>query len=123
MVHWRIVMSHKWWDQDKFEKEFETIPQTRWLWQSKGKAAMKRVPKKDDTFIVQYKGRGVMEGVVHEGFTLDPKSEKHIHSCNKGGSPHSNETEVALLHVLRIIPENKRKKINLGQRTWIVIDD
>ena len=122
MKHWRILLSPKWWDQAKYERLFKESPEVRSLYQSKGRAAMKVCPLPGDTFIVECGGEGVMEGEVVLGFHNDPDSEKHRHSCNKGGSPHATETQVALLLVKRIIPSEERVEMpRRGQRTWAQI--
>jgi len=124
MKHWRILLSPKWWDQNKYDELFVKNPEVRSLYQSKGRATMKSCPSPGDTFIVEYSGKGVMEGKVILGFHEDPNSEKHRHSCNKGVSPHTNETQVALLLVERIIPVDERQDIPYrGHRTWIEVRD
>ncbi len=117
-------MSPKWWDQAKYERLFVEYPEVRSLYQSKGRALMKVCPEPGDTFIIEYGGVGVMEGEVVLGFHDDPESEKHRHSCNKGGSPHATETQVALLLVRRIIPAEERTDMpRRGQRTWVQIHE
>jgi len=124
MTHWSILLSPKWWDQDKYEKLFITNPEVRSLYQSKGRANMKKCPLPGDTFIIEYRKQGVMKGKVILGFHDDPSSEKHRHSCNIGSSPHSTETQVALLLVEKIIPIDKREDMPYkGQRTWISISE
>lgn len=69
MTRWRVVLNSKLWNKEKYEKDFYTFPNVKYIPQSKGRCTMVSCPEKNDIVYFVYKKKIIMKGiVVSDGF-------------------------------------------------------
>lgn len=116
MKHWRVILSQKLWNQEKFERLFTEQPEIRRLAQSKGKCKMKILPVKGDSVSFVFKGKIVMKGIV-DSETFETGIYHQNHSCNLGTNrEHAEPKEFIWVQI-----QNVGLSIDIppsGQRTW-----
>ena len=122
MTTWRVLLSSKKWNQDKYNQNWELFPEVRLLPQSKGGAIMRRLPQKGDKVVFVFKKFIVMRGNIEsDGFITGTQHQEH--SCNIGNNrPHADvNNEYAWVKIQEI---GLSEEIQwMGQKTWQVIED
>ncbi len=111
---WRVMLSSKRWDQDKFVEMFD--PETTYLAQSKGQCRMINLPRRGDNVVFVLKGKIVMKGFVDsDGFQTGTAHQNH--SCNIGQNRiHAVPEEYAMVRITDVKLSQEIRKT--GQRTW-----
>ncbi len=113
---WRVLLSSKLWNQCKYEKDWVSYPEIRRLPQSKGRAKMIKLPKKNDIVHFVYNRKIVMKGYV-DSDKFEENSKLQFHSCNIGNNRQHDVHEYMYIYVTEIgLSENIAWK---GQRTWV----
>jgi hypothetical protein len=104
-------------DKKGYEELWHEMPEQKFIAQSRGKARMIELPKKNDKVAFVYKGEIVMKGIVlSEGFEDGNMHKKH--SCNVGNlRPHAENLEFARVEVEEVGLHIPIKPT--GQRTWL----
>jgi len=102
MSVWRVLLNDRLWDQAAYAERHAAFPEVRRLPQSKGRCAMRIVPKKDDLVLFVIKGHVIMKGFIEEdGFRVGTAHREH--SCNLGSvRAHSPPNEFAWVHSISL---------------------
>lgn len=118
---WRVLINGKNWDQQKYEDEWRNgpHPEQKGFAQTKGRAKMAVVPRKNDRVNFVISGKIVMRGYVEDDGFLIGDAHKDEHSCVKGllrDRPwdHVNEFLWVTIEEVGLSIPIKRT----GQRTW-----
>jgi hypothetical protein len=116
MSTWRVLINPKLWDQEEFIRKYNAFPEDSFLSQSKGRCAMRSLPKAGDTILFVIKGRVVMKGLMEsDGFITG--TAHRVHSCNRG--PIRSHTDVPEFALVKILTTGLDDPIEWkGQRTW-----
>ena len=118
---WRIMLSKKRWNQEKYERDWYLMPEVRCLPQSKGACNMVLCPKRGDSVTFVYDKQIVMKGIVEsDGFEYNKDHQEH--SSNIGENrPHAVLNLCAWVRVTEVgLSEYIRPT---GQKTWIQMKD
>jgi hypothetical protein len=118
MTNWRVMLSHKLWNQYAYNVLWATSPEANYIAQSKGRCRMVLCPAKDDTLVFVMKGHIAMKGIVKSnGFMRGDMHRQH--SCNTGEErDHAAPSEYALCEITEICEEPQAIR-KTGQRTWL----
>jgi hypothetical protein len=121
MTVWRVLLNHKLWKQEEYERLWDELPEVHRFAQSKGRCAMRIVPQKGDTILFVIQGRIRMKGIaLHSGFRTG--SAHREHSCNTGAvRAHAEVDEYTWIKITEIrLSEPIDWK---GQRTWAKLSE
>ena len=117
---WRVLINPENWDQTKYEDEWNgPRPEQKRFAQTKGRAKMVVVPRKNDRVNFVISGKIVMRGYVENDGFLVGDTHKDEHSCVKGAfrdRPWDNVNEYLWVKIEQVglsIPIRPT-----GQRTW-----
>ena len=96
---WRVMLSHKLWDQEQYECNFASQPS---IAQAKGARRMVVCPKKGDPVVFVIRGKMRMRGFVDsDGFVEG--TDHQTDPCNIGDHrPHAEPKEFARVTVTEI---------------------
>ena len=124
-IVWRVLLSSKEWDQEKYEWMCAVNPAMKRLPQSKGRCPMVECPLKGDGVIFVYKNRVVMSGIVEQDGFLEG-TDHQTHSCNIGTRRgHAVPTQFTWVQInelgLSLDTGHVGKFPWKGQRTWIKV--
>lgn len=122
-IVWRVLLSTKDWDQEKYEWLCATNPAIKRLPQSKGRCLMVECPLKGDGAIFVHKNRVVMSGIVeHDGFL---EGTDHLDHCCYTGAKEGADRNFTWVQIndvgLRLDTGHVGKFPWKGQRTWIKV--
>jgi len=118
---WRVLINPEKWDQRKYVDEWNgPRPEQKRFAQTKGRAKMRTVPRKNDRVNFVISGKIVMRGYVDTDGFLEGDAHKDEHSCVKGTLrerpwDHVNKYLWVKIDEILKVPELIRRT---GQRTW-----
>ena len=82
-ISWRVMLNKKLWNQEYYEINCTTRPESRRLPQSKGNGRMNVVPQMGESVAFVYNKKIVMRGIIDSnGFEIGVNHQ--YHSCNDG---------------------------------------
>ena len=118
---WRVLINPNNWDQKKYQDEWNgPRPEQKRFAQTKGRAKMVVVPRKNDRVNFVISGKIVMRGYVENDGFLVGDTHKDEHSCVKGtfrDRPWDHVNEYLWVKIEEILEEPELIRPS-GQRTW-----
>ena len=124
-IVWRVLLSSREWDQEKYQWGCALNPAMKRLPQSKGRCHMVECPVAGDGAIFVYKNKVVMTGIVEEsGFRMGTEHQEH--PCNLGiRREHAVPSEFTWIQInelgLSLDTGHIGKFPWKGQRTWVKV--